>query len=138
MGAVRDAQSYFSVYKSDYTAISANGNTDGPAFDTADHEMGITFVMACCAYTDGDYELVIQDSADGSTDWTDIADGEKLPTPGTTAVTVGALTADGALMAKQGCFSTRRYVRARVTATSVTSGATIFTAIIKHGENLSL
>ena len=138
MGAVRDQQSLFDVYKSDFTAISSNTNTDGPAFDTADHEMGITFFMMILAYTDGDYELVLQDSADGSTDWQDIADAEKLPTPGTAAITLGALTADGAVAAKQGCWSTRRYVRARVTSTSVTTGASVLTGVIKHGEYLPL
>lgn len=137
MGAVRDAQAEYDVYKSDFTAISTDTNTDGPTFDTKDHELGITFVMACVAYTDGDYELVPQDSPDGST-WTDIPAAKLLPQPGTASVSIGALTADGAVMAKLGCFSTERYVRARVTSTSTTSGASIFTAIIKHGEYLPL
>lgn len=138
MSAVRDAQSMFDAYKSDFTAISTDTNTDGPAFDTKDHEMGTTFLIACVAYTDGDYELVPQESDDGSTGWTDIDAASLLPQPGTTAVSVGALTADGAVMGKLGCFSTKRYVRARVTSTGTTSGASIFTAIIKHGEYLPL
>lgn len=138
MGAIKDAQSYFDGYQSDYVAITGNGNSDGAAFDTASHQMGITFLMGVAAYTDGDYELVIQDSADGSTDWQDVAAAKLLPQPGTAAVTLGAVTSDGDMLAKAGCFSTRRYVRARVTATSVTSGATVYVVIIKHGEYLPL
>lgn len=134
MSAVRDIASNHRGVLALSAAISTNTNTDGSAVDMADFELGVMFLMAVTAYTDGDYELVIQESADGSTGWTDVAAASLI---GAT-VTLSAATAGGAVMGKQGAFSTKRYLRARVTSTSVTTGATMHITCVQAGEYLPL
>jgi len=131
--AVRDQVTKMITYKADYTVIDSDTTTAGPIWDTASFELGFTAFMACVAWTDGTYTMLIQEG-----DESDLSDAVTLPTNkliGTLPV-VGAATADGAESLSVGIHSNLRYVRVSVVSTVTTDGATIYTGVIKHAENL--
>ncbi|MCK4961246.1 MAG: hypothetical protein KAS19_02125 [Anaerolineales bacterium] len=111
------------------TAVSGDGDTFGSAVDTADYELGVMFAIALSSFTDGEYDITVQDSDDGSTDWQDV-DAEELQN---TPATADAASGNNRL-SKVGAFSTRRYQRVRVTASSVTTGATVTGVCVEAAE----
>ena len=57
------------------TAVGANGNTDGPAIglDQSGADYGTaSLVLFTGARTDGTFTAVVQESANGTTGWTDV------------------------------------------------------------------
>lgn len=131
--AVRDQITRMNIYKADYTAISTDTTTAGPIFDTAEYEMGFSAFIACVAYTDGTYTMLIQEG-----DESDLSDAATISTDKLigSLPAVSALTTDGAESTSVGIHSNKRYVRVSVVSTSTTTGATIYTGVIKHAENL--
>lgn len=113
-----------------HTSVVANGNTDGTAIDLdqsgADFRT-LMFVLLTGTRTDGTYTAVPQESADGSTGWTDVPAARLM---GSAAVS----TANG--LGEVGVIpdpSNARFLRLRIAATSVTTGA-IVSAIAVLGE----
>lgn len=107
--------------------ISSNTDTVSPAVDTVDYDEGLMVGMWVSSYTDGTFTLVIQDSPDGSTDWQDL--------PAEKVIGEAVLTGDSAFaMSTIGCFSNRRYIRAVVRSTGVTTGADASVVYIAKGE----
>ena len=132
---IKENATKLSVIKSDYTAISSNTTTAGPIIDTKDMDLGLFFAIGCVDYTDGTYTLKIEHGDDsGLSDAADVSSSMlvygSLPA-------LSAVTADGAYMSKEGVHSTKRYVRASIVSTSVTTGATIVTVAIAGKENWS-
>lgn len=132
--AIKDAVTRFRVLQSGLDAISSNTTTAGEIFDTADYDEGISFAMACSNYTDGTYTLKIEHGDDPGL--SDAADVDSSMLIYGTLPTITAATADGDALPREGVHSTKRYVRASVVSTGVTTGATIQVLIVKHGEYL--
>lgn len=106
--------------------ISSDTDTFGAAVDTADFDMGVGFYARFTNYTDGDYALSVQDSDDGSTDWQDVtADSLQI---------TEEVSASGDQTVKQGAFGTRRFQRAKITSTNVTTGADVAILAVKAAE----
>lgn len=110
-------------------AIAANGAVNGSSIDTANFGLGVTAVLDVTGRTDGSYLLSLEDSDDDAS-FAAI----------TSSKLVGSVTALSAnssgVLKKIGAFGTRRYVRAVVTASSVTTGATRVCAILASGAEL--
>ncbi|MCK4961247.1 MAG: hypothetical protein KAS19_02130 [Anaerolineales bacterium] len=128
----RDIVNQLNLKLSITTPVSANGEQIGISLDTIDDELGVMFTVSILGYTDGDYQLLIQDSDDnGATDaWAQVPD-DTLIIPGDTIVSGNTLEA----AAKQGTFSTKRYVRPVVQCTNVSTGVALLNVdIISKSE----
>lgn len=114
------------------TAIGTNTTTNGVIIDTADFDMGIKFGFDVSAFTDGVFTISYEDGDDsGLSDAAAVATDKVI---GSTVILVAA-TAAGATFTGNGLFSTKRFVRAVVTSTGVTTGATISAIAVLSGEN---
>lgn len=111
-------------------AISSNGANTAQVLDTAHFDGGLMFSVAATAYTDGTYAVTVEESEDNSTFTTVPAAKVINPLPSITAVTNNNNSLD-----KFGIFSNQRYVRVTITASGVTSGATILLTGVQMAEN---
>ncbi len=111
-------------------AITAAGTTSGAIIDTAGYSQGITFFMSAPVYTDGTYTLSFtegdeSDLSDGATVGSDEIVTFEDTDQDAVATGVSAVAAAGNVVQKAAIFSNKRYVQPVITATSVTTGATI-------------
>jgi len=112
--------------------ITSNTTTAGAIFDTADYDAGVYFALAATGWTDGTYTLKIEDGDDsGLSDAADVAADQLVYG---TLPSIGAAIADGAAYEREGVIGTKRYVRASVVSTGVTTGAFISVICLKDAE----
>ena len=113
-------------------AIGSNTTTAGTIVDTKDYDLGVYFVPFITAWTDGTFTLKIEDGDDSA-----LSDAAVLAS---TQLVYGTLPALGAAdvvgesLAKEGVHSTKRYVRASIVSTGVTSGATVGIIVVNGAE----
>ena len=118
---VKDNNSSNVLTSSDGATVATDTTTTFiTSIDTKDLDNGISFGLLVTAYTDGDYALVIQDSADNSV-FADVDSSMVIGTP----VSVDAAYTEGDAIPKIGVFGTRRYLRATVVSTNTSTGATM-------------
>lgn len=112
--------------------IVSNTTTVGAIFDTADYDCGVYFAIAATTWVDGAYALKIEDGDDsGLSDAADVATDQLVYK---TLPSIGAAIADGAPYEREGVIGTKRYVRASVVSTGVTTGAFISVVCVKDAE----
>ena len=113
------------------TAIGTDTATNGDIIDTADHDMGVSFAFDVSVYVDGDYAISYEEG-----DAANLSDAAAVPAEKIIgdAVSLGAITAAAGNHLGNGLFSTKRYVRAVVTSTNTTTGATVGAVAILNGE----
>lgn len=109
--------------------IATNVVTTGIAIDNADFGEGLCFAAKISAFTDGVYKLGAVESDDNVT-FTAVP-AEKI----IGASSQNAATGSNAF-GKIGVFANKRYVKATVTSTGVTTGATVEVIAIQAGEYL--
>ena len=133
--ATKTQATYIRVYDAlEPQVIGTNTTTTGAIFDTADFDMGITFAILAKSYTDGTFTLKIEHGDDSG-----LSDAADVDTTMLVYGTLPALTAamtEGDPMPKEGVHSTKRYVRASIVSTGVTTGATLQVVLIKGPEVL--
>lgn len=120
------------MYALEVQTIATDTTTTGAIIDTADYDLGVYFAMLCSAYTDGTYTLLIEDGDDAA-----LADAAVVATAQLVYGTLPALTAvtaEGARMAKEGVFGTKRYLRASIVSTLTTTGADLAVIMVKAAE----
>ncbi len=102
-------------------AVLVNGTVNGVAVDRAVNGgmQDAVVIVSTGTITDGSHAVAVQDSADGSTDWTAVAAAQL------TGAAPTIVAANDDTVFEVGVRSTRRYVRATVTTTSATSGGAI-------------
>jgi hypothetical protein len=106
-------------------AISSNTTTAGSIIDTSGFE-SVTFIQAIGAYTDGTYTLLIEDGDDsGLSDAAAVADDFLI---GTEAATDLSAANSSSMIGYNG---KKRYVRASIVSTSVTTGATAGCVVVR-------
>ena len=114
------------------TAVGSNTTTVGAIFDTADYDLGIYFAIMVDGRTDGTYTLKIEDGDDPSlSDAADVAANQLVYG---TLPALSADTASGAMLPREGVHSTKRFVRASIVSTAVTTGANVAAFIVKDAE----
>lgn len=127
--AVKSSVDTFGLALSSVGAITTNTTTVGAIIDTAAYNLGITYFIAATARTDGTYKLLIEwGDSPTLTDAATVPTANLLVTTGANPVTTGvtSVTAAGGSYLKVGVIcGDKRYVRASVVSTGVTSGATI-------------
>ena len=116
----------------EYQEITTNTTTVGAIFDTSNFDLGIYFALQLIAWTDGAYALKIEDGDDsGLSDAADVAAAQLVYG---TLPSLGAAVAEGAMLPREGVHSTKRYIRASIVSTGVTSGAFAQVLIVKDAE----
>jgi hypothetical protein len=112
--------------------IASNTTTVGAIIDTRDYDLGVYFAMFCSAYTDGTYTLKIEHGDDSG-----LSDAADVPADALvygTLPALTALTAEGGRLAKEGVFGTKRFLRASIVSTLVTTGADLSVIMVKAAE----
>ena len=133
--ATKSQATYIRVYDAlEPQVIGSDTTTTGAIFDTADYDMGITFAVLCKSYTDGTYTLKIEHGDNSGL--SDAADVDSAMLVYGTLPAVSAAMTEGDPMPREGVHSTKRYVRASLVSTSVTTGATLQVVLIKGPELL--
>lgn len=118
----------------EYQEIASNTTTVGAIFDTRNYDMGIYFALQLIAWTDGAYALLLEDGDDAA-----LSDAAAVPAANLvygTLPSLGAAIAEGAMLPREGVHSTKRYIRASIVSTGVTSGAFAQVLIVKDAEML--
>lgn len=114
-------------------ALDGNETNAGSIIDTADYDLGLYFMLLITAWTDGTHTLLLEEGDDSGLSDAATVGAEKLigslPAP-------AAISADGDTLACVGVHSTKRYVRASVVSTGVTTGAVGSLLAVKGAENL--
>lgn len=111
--------------------ISTNTTTDGTSVGLAQsgkNYRSVMFVAECTARTDGTFTLTPQESANGSTGWTDVPAERLQGAPA--ALTVANTVAEIGVIPDPG---TSPFLRLRITSTLVTSGGSV-TAVVLLGS----
>ena len=128
---LKDIASDLNVQRVQAITISSSTTTYSTSIDTKDMDTGAFLAFLCTAYTDGSYAITLQDSADNSS-FADLATGQY--NGGSTSLTVAAATAALANMPKLGASGNRRYLRAKIVSTTVTTGAAISVIAVVSNE----
>lgn len=128
--AVREMVTHMRPVLAFQGAVSSNTTTNTQIIDTANFDLGVTFTMSAPVYTDGTYQLTFQEGDESDLSDAVTVDSVKvvpIADSAQDAVNTGitAITADGGVLVKAGLHSTRRYVRAQIVSTGVTTGATL-------------
>ena len=122
------------VFNAEITSDTTTVST--AIIDTADYDMGIFFSCGIVDFTDGEYELVIQESDDPAMSGQNlVAAANLLPTIKAGVLpTLDALNVLGAQLSEFGIVGTKRFVRLSVISTGTTSGARVIATAIQKGE----
>lgn len=99
-------------------AISSDTTTAGNEIDTAGYG-SLTLIPATGALTDGTYTILVEESDTSGSGFTAVADDFLIGTEAGAAIT----TANTAT--KIGVVSKKRYIKASIVSTGVTTGATV-------------
>jgi hypothetical protein len=103
--------------------VSGSTTTAGAIIDTAGYSKGVYFGLQVNAWTDGTYTLKLEHGDNAS-----LTDAAVVPTANLvygTLPAISAAIAEGGAYVREGVFGTKRYVRASVVSTSVSTGATV-------------
>ena len=116
-----------------YAAITTDTTTAGEIIDTRDFNPGVYFTIAALVFTLGSFALKLEHG-----DADDLADAEDVPSNmlvyGSLPVLTAA-TAAGGKMAREGVFSTKRYLRASIVSTGGADG-TILACCVKEAQSI--
>jgi len=133
MGPIKEqvtAQSVINAFE--VQAITSSTTTTGAIIDTKDYDLGLYFAMVVTAWVDGTYTLKIEDG--DAANLSDAADVDSTSLVYGTLPALGAATAEGAFLTKEGVHSIKRYVRVSVVSTGVTAGASVGVLAIAGAE----
>lgn len=113
--------------------INSATDTVGGIIDTADMDLGLSFVMSAPDYTTGDFQLRVFQSDDG-TGFTNpeelIGEPELKGDPAKVNLTAGA--SNGDILGKIGVIPTKRFVRPTVTSSNTPVAVIGVIGIAKH------
>ena len=114
--------------------ITTNTATTGFILDTADYDLGVYFAMGIIDWdnTAANFSMTIYEG-----DESDLSDATLVPDSKlvySDDVELDELTADGSALIKQGCHSTKRYLRVTVTSTGVDTSAHVIVLAIVNPE----
>lgn len=120
----------------DSNTITTDGTGFSSSFDIANFDPGffVTAIAPAANYTDGTYTITLQDSPDDSV-FTDVSAAKLNDPQGTGSIILSAGSADGVNQQRLGAFSVNQFIRVKIVATSVTSGAVLFMHAISKPEN---
>jgi len=124
-----DLKSKLAAFRAGGLAITSDTSTASMSFDTADYDLGVMFTVAATDYTDGNYQLVLQESDDDIV-FTDVPVEKIIGS----ADDITAATANGGTLSRLGLFSNDRYVRVNVVSTGVSTGANLEVSFIGRAE----
>lgn len=112
--------------------IGSSTTTAGAIIDCQKYDLGIYFAMMIYSRTDGTFTLKLEHG-----DNSGLSDAADVPAANRVYGTLPALAANiaaGAALAKEGVFGTKRYLRASIVSTGVTTGASAAVFAIVNPE----
>ena len=116
-------------------AVIANGATAGSIIDTFNFDLGLMFEFVTTAYTDGTYVFSIEEGDDPALSGSNLVTAAQIiGNLGDVDPSVAAVNGDK--VPTIGIFSTKRYVRVTVTATGVTTGATVLVLVVQKSADM--
>lgn len=115
-------------------AIAADGTVTGAIIDTKDYDMGLYFALLVTGYTDGTYTLYLEDGDDSGLSDAAVLSSTQLVYGSLPALSAALSEGDG--MPREGVHSTKRYLRASIVATGVTTGVDIAQVVAVAGSEL--
>ena len=118
-------------------AITTNTTTTGSAVDTADFNGGVNIVFQAGTITDGTYTPLITESDTSGGSYTAVSDEYLIPQDTSDATIApeaqAALTASNSV-SKIGYVGYKRFIKAALVSTGVTSGGTLAAVVNKLGD----
>jgi hypothetical protein len=111
--------------------LTDDTETDGVIIDTADFELGITFIFAITAFSAGSFEFQIFESDADDMAGEVAVDSDKLIG---TLPTLTALTADNTSIDGVGVFSNLRYLRVKVVPDSASGNNSVLGFAVQESE----
>ena len=114
--------------------VAATGEVVSEAFDIAGFDSGVMFGLMVNNYVDGDYTIFdILESDESTGTYTKLTADQYIRD--TNSALVVQANSDG-VIPTLGCFSTKRYLKVTINATSVTTGADIIVLASAMGNDL--
>ena len=113
------------------------GNVDGAIIDASQYDDGIYFALLVSGWTNGTFTLTLYDDTDAAFGGTPALIAAPRLTRTTNPVFALA-TVEGENLSKQGVFSTRRYIRAKVTCVAGAAGATVTVIATANPDSTSM
>lgn len=134
--AIKDIRSNLQQLVATLAAITGNGTSAGIAIDTADFELGFMLSIAVASYTDGTYNITIDESDTGAFAGEEVAivDGSDKLIGTIAGMAVSAAQVEGGILPTVGVFSNLRFIKVDVVATSVTTGSDVVVIATQKGE----
>ncbi len=129
--AVKEMRSNIAALIALAATINSNTTTNGAIVDTANYDLGVTFLLDCTARTDGTYTFQVFESDDSGMSGATEVTGEKLV--GSVSAITAAIAQAGSVQ-RLGVIGTKRYLQLRVVSTLVTTGATIRSTVLLGAE----
>lgn len=129
--ATKDQVTTFTGLLSLSALITTDTTTNGAIIDTAEYDLGNSFLMHIGLYTDGTYTMQIQESDDSGMSGATLVSGDQII--GTLPV-LSAVTASGGVIAEVGVISNKRFLRAQIVSTSTSTGASVHVDFIGGNE----
>lgn len=111
--------------------INTDTDTDTNNQDVSDFDGGVKFNIYIQSYTDGDYEVQIFESDDGSS--FDQLTGDSL-IPASTSISLSAATSIDAIVSSVGFISAKKFAKLRIVSTNTSTGATILVTMDEMPE----
>jgi hypothetical protein len=113
--------------------ITSDTTTNGTILDTRNFDLGIVFTIYASAYTDGTYDITIEED-DDVTMATAVAVSSDQLIGQLSDMQVTAVATEGDKLGTIGVFGNKRYLRLNVVSTSVTTGADIQVVAMQKAE----
>lgn len=129
--ATRDIASSLGVQLAMLAAISSDTDTLGTAIDTAHFDDGVMFFINLPVYSAGDATFTLQESDASGGTYTDVAAAKLITPDGAVAYT--AQPSAGDFLGRIGCFSTKQFIKVKVTSSNSAS-YTVTAYAVKKGE----
>lgn len=87
------------------------------------------------SYTDGDYEITLQEADEIGGTFTDIPSEKLISSNGNGNIVISSANATGSLMETLGAFANKKIIRGKIVSTNVTTGAVLQLILGKMQDN---
>jgi hypothetical protein len=135
MSELRDLKNNLASDALDFKEILGDGATNSSILDTAHYDSGIMFSFACPDYGDGTYSFALYESDDSGMSGKTLVPADQIIGSLSTIIFTSQ-TSIGDKLSSIGVIGSKRYLQMEVTASGVTTGATIVVVANKVPEYL--
>jgi len=129
--ATQDIRSDLDQFNAFNAVIASDATTAGAIIDTADYDLGLMYTVLAANYTDGTYDLLLEEDDD-------VGFGSATAVP--SGSLIGALPSLSAIspldsLGTVGVFGNKRFLRASIVSTATTTGAHVVVLMTRKAES---